>query len=279
MLIGIVIALARLAPGWLVIGGWALMSLINLDVATRLQHNQDREQVGDRAVSVLRGLFHGPDLDHGLIVAGSHSVAAARAAFRLASTSAVVPTLQDAKLRADRSTKWMLVLGDRSGSGLAWHGIVAGDSTLYLEDAARVLPHVRYEGSAVTYSFRSDGASPASATPANSAESWGTWLSGAKADITFPAPLPERGALTIVASVLDPSRQSPVDVSICGKAYNVALTNVLAAHRLEYACAEHPAQIRIAGMKPLSARDLGISSDPRALALAIRSIEVEPAAR
>jgi len=279
MLAGAVCAIIPAPRSWTLIAGAAFMSIIAVGAASVLQHNEDRVQTGDRAVGVLRNLFNHDDLDHGIIVKGAYPVAAARAAFRLASASTTVLTLADAQALIDRSTRWILVPGDRSGTSFGWRAIVAGDSSLYVEDANAVFPGIDSRLDHVLYSFTADSPSEAIATPSQSSESWGTWLSGTDAQITFPAPLPPIGTLTVTASVLDPARQGPIEMIICGSAHAVTMTNVLAAHRVSYACANGADRIRLVHMQPLSPHDLGLSADSRALALAVRSIEVEATVR
>ncbi len=278
-LIAATVAHLKLNPKWLILAAWALMSLINVYAATRFQHNEDREQIGDRAVGVLRGLFGRKDLDQGIIVASSHTVAAARAAFRLASLSPVVHTVSDASARANPSTSWVLVLGDQAGNAFGSTAIVAGDSAIYVMDPSRIVMPSDSGRRTMVFSFRADASLRATANPAHAPEPWGTWLSGPEVEIVFPTPLPDRGALTITANVLDPMRQNPVDMIICGNLFRMTFTGALAEHRIRYACAGRPDRIRFVNMKPLSPRDIGLSADPRALALAIESIKIEAAGR
>jgi len=236
-------------------------------------------QTGDRAVGLLRNLFDREDLDHGIIVTGRYPIAAARAAFRLASASPTVLTLADAYAHMDQSTRWILVPGDRSGKSFGWRAIVAGDSAVYVADANGVFPGIDSKLGRVLYSFASDAVSQPTATPSNAPESWGTWLSGTEAHITFPEQLPASGTLTVTAGVIDPARQSPIDIIICGSTHTLKMTSALTAHRVPYACADGPDRVQLAGLRPLTPRDIGLSADPRALALAVRSIEVEATVR
>ncbi len=278
-LAAVAVALSAKGPRWLILAGWGVMSLLNVYACTRFQQSEDREQTGDRAVSVIRGLFEGRDRDDGIIVAGSYPVAAARAAFRLASTSPVVPTVRDARARTSPSTKWILVLGDPARGAFESPAIRAGDSAVYLIDRSRVGQFPDTGLRKAIYSFRASATSRAIARPAQAAEAWGTWLSGPEAEVVFPVPLPERGSIVLSVAVLDPKLQGRPNVVICEKSFPLDATDKLGEHRLEYACPVAPDRIRFSGLKPLSPRDLGLSADPRALALAIESIEVERADR
>ena len=104
-------------------------------------------------------------------------------------------------------------------------------------------------------------------------------MSGTEGEVVFPYPLAARGILRVTAGVIDAKRQSPVDMVICGKSVPLNVTGKLSEHVVEYACAEPPDRIGFVNMKPLSPRDLGLSGDPRALALAIQTIEVDSVGR
>ena len=279
VLIATACAVVPAQPSWMLIAGTAFMALLGDGAAGVLQHNEDRVQTGDRAVGVLRNLFGREDLDHGIIVKGMYPIAAARAAFRLASASPTVLTLADVHARMDGSTRWILVPGDRTGVSFGWPAIVVGDSAVYVANPNEIFSGIEFTPGRTRYSFASDAMSQPSAAPSNAPEAWGTWLSGTEARIAFPAPLPASGTLIVTAGVLDPVRQSPIDLIICGSSHTLKVTSGLAAHRVSYACADRPDRIQLAGMRPLTPRDIGLSADSRALALAIRSVEVESAAR
>jgi phosphoglycerol transferase len=93
--------------------------------------------------------------------------------------------------------------------------------------------------------------------------------------LIFPQPLPAEGTLTIVARVLDPTLQTPISVLVCGRSLLLQINETFKAHQIQYSCATGPEFIRFENMKPLSPRELGLSSDPRRLALGIEAIEIE----
>jgi phosphoglycerol transferase len=268
-------AFSRVSPGWLVLASWGCMSIVNVYAATRLQLNEAREHTGDRAVALLRALFESRGLDHGVIVSGAHRIDAARAAFRLASTSPVVSTLSEAYARIGENTQWLLILGDQPRAKFGSSAIRAGDSTVYLADGVRVATFGNARAVRTRYSFNGDAFSLADVVPAHSSEPWGTWLSAPWAELIFPQPLPAEGTLTIVARVLDPTLQTPISVLVCGRSLLLQINETFKAHQIQYSCATGPEFIRFENMKPLSPRELGLSSDPRRLALGIEAIEIE----
>lgn len=280
---GVVIAighvLGRACLKWLMLGGWAMMSLLNVAFASRLQHSEDRVQVGDRAVDVLRGLFPADDLDRGIIVGTSHPVAAARAAFRLASLSPVVSSVREGHLRRIDSTKWILVLGDQSGTAFNLAVIQVGDSAIYLVDRMDAASDSSTHQPQSAYLFGSSSALRPIASPAHDPEPWGIWLTGDAARIVFPQPLPARGNMTIVANVLDPGLQGPVSVQICGSKFSLRLTNTLGEYRVQYSCQHQPVSLQFSDMKPLAPLALGISGDSRGLSVALAEIRVQSRTR
>ena len=139
MLVVLVVALRVIHAKWLILATWGCMSLVNVVAVTRLQIRSDTEGTGDSAVGVLRAIFRPDELDKGFIVSDAHPVAAARAAFRLASRSPMVPTLSDARARMDQSTQWILVLGDQPRAVFGTAQVNAGDSAVYLADQSRVV--------------------------------------------------------------------------------------------------------------------------------------------
>jgi hypothetical protein len=74
--------------------------------------------------------------------------------------------------------------------------------------------------------------------------------------------------------VLDPSRQNPVTLEICGRSFTLQLTEKLSEQRIKYACPTPPRTIRFTNLKPLSPRAVGLSADDRPLALALESVEI-----
>jgi len=263
-------SIADSARPWWILALWGLMSLLNVGLAVSLQQNQDRPQIGDRGVMALKGLFNRQELDHGIIVAGRNSVAAARVAFALASRSPVVPTTTDMRARVGADTRWVLLLGDRSGAGLDAPVVQAGDSSIYLTNRKRQ-PESAGEASNA-YSFAAAASWAPTAYPANDPEPWGIWLTGTSSHIAFPTPLPARGRLTVRANVLEPTQQSPVTIHVCGASHELKLTATLADHAVDYACDRPVDGIDFTHMHPLSPRSLRLSDDARDLSLALSAI-------
>ena len=262
--------IAESARSWWILATWGLMSLLNVGLAGSLQQNEDRPHIGDRGVMALKGLFSRQELDQGIIVAGRHSVAAARVAFALASRSPVVPTTAEMRARMGTGIQWVLLLGDRSGTVVDAPVVQAGDSSIYLTKQKR--QPESDGGASNAYSFAAAARSAPTAWPAHDPEPWGIWLTGTASHIAFPKPLPARGRLTIRANVLEPKRQSPVTIHVCGASHELELTATLADYAVDYAC-EHPVDgIEFTGMQPLSPRSLRISDDARDLSLALTAI-------
>ena len=269
----LLVALSRIgesARPWWILALWGLMSLLNVGLAGSLQQNQDRPHTGDRGVMALKGLFNRQELDHGIIVAGRNSVAAARVAFALASRSPVVPTTADMRTRIGADTRWVLLLGDRSGAVLDAPVVQAGDSSIYLTNRKQQ-PESDGEASN-TYSFAAAASGAPTANPANDPEPWGIWLTGTTSHIAFPKPLPARGRLAVRANVLEPTRQSPVTLHVCGASHELKLTATLADYAVDYACDRPVDGIDFTHMHPLSPRSLRLSDDARDLSLALSAI-------
>lgn len=258
------------ARSWLILTSWGLMSLLNVWLAGSLQQHQDRPHIGDRAVLALKGLFDQPELDRGIIVAGRNSVAAARVAFGLASRSPVVATPADMRARMGAETRWVLLLGDRSGTVLDAPVVQAGDSSIYVTNRK---PQPAHDGEARnTYSFAAAAPSAPTAYPAHDPEPWGIWLTGTNSHIAFPKALPARGRLTVRANVLEPKRQSPVTIRVCGASHELELTASLADYAIDYACERPVDGIDFTGMHPLSPQSIRLSDDARELSLALAAI-------
>jgi hypothetical protein len=147
---------------------------------------------------------------------------------------------------------------------------------VYLVDRSRIEGWGDPGVQASIYSFSAGAMSRAIVRPAHAAETWGTWLSGSEAEVVFPSALPERGTMTFTTSVLNPQRQNSVTIEICGRSFALRATGKLTEQRVTYDCPTPPERIRFTGMKPLSPRDIGLSGDPRPLALALEAIEVAP---
>ncbi len=257
---------------WLIVAGWALMSLLNAWLGGTLQQREDRPRIGDEGVTELQRLFDPGDLDRGIIVSGRNTVAASRAAFRLASRSPVVRTPAEARARIGADTRWVLMLGDRSGTTFALPVVPAGDSTIYRVDATYrpVPPDERPQ----TYRFDVRASSAPIAHPAYDPETWGIWLTGTSSTVAVPQPLPLRGRLTLRLHVVDPVRQPSLTIEVCGVGHTIAPTADFADYTIEYACERRVDNIGFTGMRPVAPRTLGISNDARELSLALASVHV-----
>lgn len=107
-------------------------------------------------------------------------------------------------------------------------------------------------------------------------ESWGTWSDSAEVKVQFAQPLPPAFELQITAKAFGPNENQAFDVVVEGHSYPVTLSAEMAPYKLKLSSSGNADSLVIKVPSPTSPKELGMSSDERALGLGLNQLVIRP---
>ena len=221
----------------------------------------------DKAGIFARNYVPGRDAK-GLVVVGSDMAGLFRTLFYIDNPAATMQFIPpgapyDASQAADDKT-WALVIGDHPFAGRETVEVNMGGYTLVRLRNPKTMDFNK----PLPLGVQGSGLFPS--------EAWGAWSSGSVVKLEFPAPLPERFKLHVLAMALGPNTREDVTAFVGQSMQKFGLASTPEERSIEF---DNPYRAKAIGFlvpHPISPTQLGIGHDDRTLGVGFIRLWIEP---